>query len=481
MTGRLLVPLDNRRRFHVVFTRLQHSRNYTLGLCITASRLYKLNSGVVGCRFRIFLFGILIVILETLSNVFQFAPFEGSQSSVKTLAAMFLLLGGVALWFARRHYTDRNAARSAAVLECLDEGVGLVADDGSIVFSNAAFSRLLKATCEAPGTRIVSGSESEIHKPSSTLQSILASEEKETRAPFEFVFKGACSLHVTVRAFSEGTRLVVIRELAAEPEVEDAVGERLSTLQHELERSHRELENFTYVASHDLKEPLRGLTINANFLTREEALSAVGRDRVARMIGLCHRMEQLISDLLFFSQLGRPGRTLENVDPAHIVSTLRISLTETLDERSGTIAIATELPLVHAESAKIKTVFQNLIVNALKYNDALRKVVTIGFRASVEIDGRTLQDMFYVADNGIGIDERNRDRIFGIFSRLNSEKAYGAGTGAGLAFVKKIVEDYGGEITFASRPGKGSTFYFSLPIVDLAGIPPVQTMRSATG
>jgi light-regulated signal transduction histidine kinase (bacteriophytochrome) len=235
------------------------------------------------------------------------------------------------------------------------------------------------------------------------------------------------------------------------------------------------------VASHDLKEPLRGLTINANFLMREGDLSEVGKERVARMVALCHRMEQLISDLLFFSRLSRSSTSLEDVDPAQIITALRVSLTEVLDERGGSISIATELPLVHAESAKIKTVFQNLIVNGVKYNDAVRKVVTVGFKSTVEIGDQVYRDMFYVSDNGIGISENNREKIFGIFSRLNSEKAYGAGTGAGLAFVKKIIEDYGGEITCQSRPGNGSTFYFSLPIARHAETPTLRPVQRAAG
>ncbi len=396
-----------------------------------------------------------------------------------TIATIILLCA--ALWMSVRLYRCRKDGLAAQAVNHMDQGAAVVDRDGRIQFANPAFSNLLM-TAQGSGAR--SQPLSDLDKArglNEAIQTILDACAGSPEGATEHVLSDNTILNAKVSAFGEARHLVILRDVTSWRTSEADVAGRLNELQDELKRSHRELENFTHVASHDLKEPLRGLTINANFLMREDGLSELGKDRVTRMVALCHRMEQLISDLLFFSRLSWSGKSLEDVDPVQIITALRVSLTEVLDERDGTISIATELPLVHAESAKIKTVFQNLIVNGVKYNDALRKVVTVGFKPSVEIGNQAYQDMFYVSDNGIGISEGNREKIFGIFSRLNSEKAYGAGTGAGLAFVKKIVEDYGGEITFQSRPGQGTTFYFSLPIARHADAPPLRPVRKVAG
>ena len=246
-------------------------------------------------------------------------------------------------------------------------------------------------------------------------------------------------------------------------EQEQAHRRKLQSVVSELERSNRELDNFAYIASHDLKEPLRGISINANMLMREE-VSVAGNLRVNRMIELTTRMEQLISDLLFFSRLGRGDQSQEDIDTGTIIKFIEYELLETLELTSGTILIETTMPQVHADKTKIKVVFQNLIANALKYNHSEKKLVNIGFHESVVVKGKQLQNVFYVKDNGIGIDEKNHEKIFRIFTRLNRAKDYGQGTGAGLSFVSKIIEEYGNEITIASGLEQGTTFYFPLPL-----------------
>ena len=246
-------------------------------------------------------------------------------------------------------------------------------------------------------------------------------------------------------------------------EQEQAHRRKLQSVVSELERSNRELDNFAYIASHDLKEPLRGIAINANMLMREE-VSVAGNQRVNRMIELTTRMEQLISDLLFFSRLGRGDQSQEDIDTGTIIKFIEYELLETLELTSGTILIETTMPRVHADKTKIKVVFQNLIANALKYNHSKKKLVNIGFQESVKVKGRQLQNVFYVKDNGIGIDEKNHEKIFRIFTRLNRAKDYGQGTGAGLSFVSKIIEEYGNKITIASSLEQGTTFYFPLPL-----------------
>ena len=248
-------------------------------------------------------------------------------------------------------------------------------------------------------------------------------------------------------------------------EQERAHTQKLQSIVSELARSNRELDNFAYIASHDLKEPLRGIAINADLLKREE-VSAAGIQRIERMVDLTSRMEQLISDLLFFSRLGRGDLSQEDVAPSDVIKSIEYELREMLVSTRGTVSIDAELPIVHADRSKIKIIFQNLIVNSLKYNDNKDKFVSIGFIKSVTVSERRLQDVFYVKDNGIGIDKKNHDKVFRIFTRLNKAKDYGKGTGAGLSFVSKIIEEYGYHIAIDSLLGQGSTFYFPLPLAE---------------
>lgn len=244
---------------------------------------------------------------------------------------------------------------------------------------------------------------------------------------------------------------------------EQAHAQELGKLINELQRSNRDLDEFAYTASHDLKEPLRGIAINANFLSRE-ALSENGQELVARMVTLTKRMEQLIADLLFFSRLGRTQDKLQSIDPAGIIDGIVEDLAEWLAERNASVDIVSELPEVRADPLKLKTVFQNLIVNGLKYNNADAKLVEIGFRPAADVDGADLRNVFFVRDNGIGIADEDHDKVFDIFTRLNLDEEYGEGTGAGLSFVRKIIESNGGDVRFTSQPDVGTTFFVTLPM-----------------
>lgn len=260
---------------------------------------------------------------------------------------------------------------------------------------------------------------------------------------------------------SNGTRLI----LETNRDVSDLRETEKKLERHvvELQRSNRELDEFAYTASHDLKEPLRGIAINAEFLSRID-LPEEGRKRVDRMASLADRMEKLVSDLLYFSRLGRGERVVKDIDTKHIIEGTIKELSEWMLERNGTVNLNGELPCLTGERSKIKTVFQNFIVNGLKYNDAVEKIVEIGFEEHAEVDGQSVRNAFYVRDNGIGIAKQNFAKVFQMFKRLNAESDYGPGTGAGLSFVRKIVEEYGGTISIVSNPGNGSTFYFTLPL-----------------
>ncbi|MDH3663253.1 MAG: CHASE domain-containing protein [Alphaproteobacteria bacterium] len=232
----------------------------------------------------------------------------------------------------------------------------------------------------------------------------------------------------------------------------------------ELERSNRELDDFAYIASHDLKEPLRAVYNHASFLLEdyEERLAEDGQQRLRRLVVLSQRMEKLIADLLYFSRLGRGELAVESVDLNLVITDIEAQLAEALQRQNAKIVVGKRLPEVQGHRPHMTAIFQNLISNGIKYNDSEEKIIEIGVMPAERKSQWATFDTFYIRDNGIGIDEQFKDDVFRIFKRLNSEKAYGEGTGAGLSFVKKIVESHGGSIWLTSKAGEGTTFFFTL-------------------
>jgi light-regulated signal transduction histidine kinase (bacteriophytochrome) len=251
--------------------------------------------------------------------------------------------------------------------------------------------------------------------------------------------------------------------------------EELAKINIELERSNNELDAFAYIASHDLKEPLRGIHNYANFLIEDygNILNQEGVAKLQTMVSLTQRMEDLINSLLHFSRLGRMELSLQktnlNDKIQNVIDLLSISQKQTQVE----IRIPRSLPSIRCDQVQVNELLTNLISNAIKYNNKEHKLVEIGFleaaalpkQYNIYIDKENPQSsvVFYVKDNGIGIRERHLDAIFRIFKRLHGRSEYGGGTGAGLTIAKKIVERHGGSIWVESIYGEGSTFYFTLP------------------
>ncbi|MBW4477516.1 MAG: GAF domain-containing protein [Tolypothrix brevis GSE-NOS-MK-07-07A] len=240
--------------------------------------------------------------------------------------------------------------------------------------------------------------------------------------------------------------------------------DELAKINIELERSNSELDAFAYIASHDLKEPLRGIHNYSMFLIEDYAdtLNEDGVSKLQTLVRLTQRMEDLINSLLHFSRLGRVELVMRRTNLQELVESvievLKISLQETdnLD-----IRICRRLPDVKCDGIQMSEVFSNLISNAIKYNDKASKLVEIGFLDQEVTKQATIT--FYVRDNGIGIRQKHLDNVFRIFKRLHTATQYGGGTGAGLTIAKKIVERHGGKIWIESTYGEGSTFYFTLP------------------
>jgi len=228
----------------------------------------------------------------------------------------------------------------------------------------------------------------------------------------------------------------------------------------DLERSNKDLDDFAYIASHDLKEPLRGLFNNAKFLQQDYAdkLDQAGVAKLQRLGYLCQRMEQLVNDLLYFSRLGRQELAIQLTDMNLVVQDIK----SLIDSPDVTINIPQKLPEIICDKLRVMEALRNLITNAIKYNDKKSKVIEIGIKDKVEIKNGVEHQVFYVKDNGIGIEEEFFEDIFRIFKRLNEEDDDKKGTGVGLTFVRKIIERHGGRIWLASAPGKGTTFYFTI-------------------
>lgn len=242
--------------------------------------------------------------------------------------------------------------------------------------------------------------------------------------------------------------------------------DELAHVNLELERSNTELDSFAYIASHDLKEPLRGIHNYATFLLEDygEILREDGADKLNTLVRLTKRMELLIESLLKFSRLGRQELQMRPID----LNQLLIEVSEVFQMNPQwegcSIDISESLPLVLGDRVLLAEVLMNLISNGFKYNKQAHKRVEIGWEQPSHGENNFVTLSF--RDNGIGIREKHLDSVFRIFKRLHAADRYGGGTGAGLTIVKKIVERHGGAIAVQSVYGEGTTFRVSLPAPD---------------
>jgi light-regulated signal transduction histidine kinase (bacteriophytochrome) len=249
----------------------------------------------------------------------------------------------------------------------------------------------------------------------------------------------------------------------------------LERLNRDLERSNIELDAFSYIASHDLKEPLRGIHNYSSILLADYAdqIGQEGKDKLQTLARLTQRMEGLLDSLLYFSRVGRIDFSVDENKLDDIVHQVLDILSARIEQVGVEIRIPRPLPVIKCDRVRLGEVYNNLISNAIKYNDKPRKWIEIGYFFPDELlpdegnQGKTSASfIFYVKDNGIGIREKHFDAIFQIFKRLHGRDQYGGGAGAGLTITKKIIERHGGSIWVDSRYGEGSTFYFTLQVED---------------
>jgi signal transduction histidine kinase len=248
-------------------------------------------------------------------------------------------------------------------------------------------------------------------------------------------------------------------ELSESINTQKQAEELLKDYARKLERSNDNLEQFAYVASHDLQEPLRTITNFAGLLEEKQKdnLDPASRKYMTYVVNAAARLKRLISDLLLFSRIGKQHE-VERVNMRELLDEVMMDMSLLIKENNAEIRVK-DLPVLQQSSkVEIKLLFQNLLGNAIKYRQAnVGPIIQVGAEKSAKNGW-----VFSVSDNGIGIEEEFKEKIFVIFQRLHNENEY-SGTGIGLATCKKIVEINGGKIWVESQPSRGSTFYFTLP------------------
>jgi PAS domain S-box-containing protein len=246
---------------------------------------------------------------------------------------------------------------------------------------------------------------------------------------------------------------VVMRDITERKQAEKQISKALLALQ----RSNQDLEQFAYVASHDLQEPLRMVASYTELLAQryQGQLDDKAQTYIHYAVDGATRMQRLINDLLTYSRVSTQGRPLEPTDSHAVLGEALRNLTVAIEENRAIVS-NDDLPTVRVDASQLQQVFQNLIANAIKFRGQASPHAHVSARQEAG------EWLFSVADNGIGIDAQHAPKLFVIFQRLHGRQEY-PGTGIGLAVCKRIVERHGGKIWFESKPGEGSTFFFTLP------------------
>jgi len=246
--------------------------------------------------------------------------------------------------------------------------------------------------------------------------------------------------------------LIAIRDITErarfEKEIQAALREKEAVI--------NDLNDYVHFVSHDIRAPLRHIKALSIFINEDygDKLDGMGKEYVSKISTTCDDAETRINELLELARIRDTAIAQEEVNMNDVVREVEAELEFFLKEHNGRLEVVDNLPTIPANRSWLKDLFVNLITNGIKYNDNEEKVVRIGF------EDRERKQAFYVADNGMGIEDEYREEIFKPFTRVNSGKE---GTGLGLTICRKVVEAHGGKIWVESELGKGSTFFFAIP------------------
>lgn len=391
--------------------------------------------------------------------------------STYTVAAM-LLLGAIVVTSAERMQRasqaqlalqlnlDAVSRQLNSLIENSPSAISIKDVEGNYQLVNSQFEHLVRL----PAAQIVGRDADAVFK--GTLLDIVQENEVEAllkRRPATIEMSTAVDgvqrtyLNLQFPLFNEEEELLGLGGIWTDITEQKQLEDSLRTKNLDLERSNQELEQFAYVASHDLQEPLRMVSSYMQLLESryKDKLDDDAKEFIDFAVDGAARMQRLIQDLLAFSRVGTRGRAPEAVDSGMALTEALQNLSVRIQENHAVIEHG-KLPTVFVDRNQLTQVLQNLVGNALKFRAERQPTIKIG----AERRGDFYE--FRVEDNGIGFDPKHAERIFVIFQRLNSREMY-EGTGIGLAICKKIIERHGGRIWVESEPGQGTTFYFTLP------------------
>lgn len=332
--------------------------------------------------------------------------------------------------------------------------------DGRFIFANAAFERLVNAE---PGAIV--GKTRRDFLPQAMCDEHRANDQKVIESgetlTLEEANEQADGLHTYLSVKSPirdvAGRVFAVAGTSTDITQRKRAEDDLRSRTEDLERSNAELQRFAYIASHDLREPLRMVTSYTQLLKKRYGgqLDADADDFIHFAVEGAERMELLIQDLLDYSHVGSQGRPLveANLEPVldGVLKGLEVAIAESCAEVTHD-----PMPVVTCDASQVGQVLQNLISNAIRFRGDAPPRIHVGVKQSGD------ECEFSVSDNGIGVDAEYFDRIFVIFQRLHARDAY-SGSGMGLAICKRIVERHNGRMWVESKPGEGATFFFTLP------------------
>lgn len=376
---------------------------------------------------------------------------------------------------ANQRKVEENERRFRSIFNNAGAGIALVDADGLVAEINEQFARILqRERRDIAGRRLLDLTAPEDRAVSEDhAAKVRAGELPAAQYEKRYVLPdgGAVWVEVTLSPqIDVASRdlapqaprgsVVVARDITQRRAAREVIQEKTRAL----ERSNVELEEFAYVASHDLQEPLRTVASYLQLLQRRHGarLDDDAREYIGFAVAGAHRMSMLIQDLLQYSRVGRMGRALRPVDLTQAMAQACQALSQAVKESDASIALPHHLPTVLADEAEITRLFQNLVGNAIKYRHPDRAP-----EVSVTVEDEGARWVVSVHDNGIGIAPQYYEKVFKIFQRLHGRDEY-EGTGVGLSICKKIAERHGGAIWVESEPGHGSVFRVALPKLEAA-------------